>query len=286
MRGELEPDFNEHDFREIHPNPSIGESLDFGSSPIGNESKVRHPFENFEPLAKNFSRREKITERGEVDENSILFQQKMIKSLLSAEKSGEAEKFWQEYENLVSGYAKELSGEKDKKEARAYFSGLKRSVLGSVAGIKFFKERGFEVKFPTTKEDGWKKCDLIFEPDKNSGKKFGLAVQIKSRHLPAMSRKEVSEAASRLILADEEKLSGDARKDFKTLGKYCVTLSKEAKKSVFPVFVNMPVSRETRSGDTLQLVNQSGRIDENLEKTLKGKWEECEKQIAGVDKSA
>lgn len=274
----------------VYPGVPLGDGLDFGKSPIYNIPGEKDFFKNFDIVAENFSRAEKIIDRQEINEGSILFQQNIAKAILAAKNTEMAKNIWKEYQELVDNYMGELDSSERKAEAKLYFNSLKRSVLGSVAVIKFFEKQGFNVEFPTIKQDGYKKCDLMFEPKSKKGNHFGLIAQIKSHHIPAVGKKEIGEIINKLILTDAEELGGKDQKDFGILEKYSQTLSAEKGKKYFPIFINMPVTREMQDGERrrfsiIQLVDQNGKINEVLDNSMSVKWGEKKKKL-GVDKNA
>lgn len=280
-----EIDFNDNNFREVCLAPAMGESLDLTDASFGNKLPDQSPFKNFETVAKNFLNKDKIMDKKEMNASSISFQQEMIKNLAAIGKDPrKTEKFWAEYRDLVGGYIRQLSDEKDKAEAKTYFNSLKRSIIGSVAVIRFFDGQGLGVKFPTIEEDGRKKCDLMFEFKRGKNRKFNLGVQVKSHHLADISREEERETVNRLILTKTEELNGKDQSDFAILGKHCESLSQREKKPYFPIFINMPVTKEseTRRRNIIQLVDAGGKANNVLARSLEAKWGEKKKAL-GID---
>ena len=248
----------------------------------------KDPLEGFEKVANGFSAHseKKITNQRENDKESVSFQQDMIEYLLSiCENKEDVKNFWGEYGKSVSVYIKEIDGDKNKEEAWTYFNNLKRSIIGSSAVVRFFEGQGFQMRFPSVEEDITKKCDLKFD----KGGKITLAVQIKSSYLNYLDKKEEGEVINRLVLtntgADVKKLKEDKdRKDFRTLSSYC-SLSSGNNKIYLPVFVNIPVTKESvirRRVVKTNLVDESGKINETLQKAMEVKWGEA-KENFGVD---
>lgn len=283
MRGEM--DFNDNSFREVYPVLPTGENLDLANSFANNKLLDQSPFKNLESVDKNFLNRNKIIDKREMNTDSISFQQEMTKTLAAiGEDPKKTKNFWTQYDDLIGGYIKELDTEKERADTKTYFNSLKRSVIGSTAVIRFFNEQGFDVKFPTVKEDGFKKCDLMFESKRGKNKKLTLGVQVKSHHLAHISKGEEKEIINHLILTNLEELSGKDKSDFATLGKYCDELSLKENKPYFPIFINMPVTKEseTRRRNIIQLVDAGGKPNDVLARSLEVKWGEKKKAL-GLD---
>lgn len=284
--------FNEFD-SEIQPIQPIGEGLEFEQ--VTQDSIQKGVFseeqeERFGMVAENFSQRHKIMDAKLNDSESIIFQQDMIKSLLAIGKSKkEVKNFWDEYEKNVSIYVGKIGGDQNKKEMRAYFNGLKISVLGSSAVVNFFKGQGFRAEFPSVQEDMNKKCDFKFITSNSKEEEIILAVQIKSKHLPYLNKKEEQEVIDELILTDDKKLKGEKeKKDFQILSKYCRLLSKERENKIYlPVFINIPVTKESEDYIT-NLVDGGGKINSVMQNAMEVKWKEAKKSSDvdfGIDKA-
>jgi len=253
---------------------------------ISTAETEKDPLEKFEKVANGFSAysERKITNKRENDKESVIFQQDMIEYLLSiCEDEEDVESFWDAYEKNVSAYIGKIDGGENKRKAWTYFNNLKRSIIGSSAVVRFFEGQGFQMKLPSVEEDMAKKCDLKFDKEE-----ITLAVQVKSGHLQDLSRKKTEKIVSELILTDAKKLEGKDEKDFRILSGYCSSLSSSKNNEVYlPVFVNIPVTQESRYGmrrhiDIIKLVDESGKISKTLQKFMEDRWKKA-KETFDVD---
>ena len=264
---------------EMNPAHPIGEGLEFRQvadsiqkRDFGEERRI-----GFNDVAENFSNRHGRVGAEVNDSKSIIFQQDMIKKLSAISKDKkEVKDFWDMYKEDISAYIGEACNSGDEKEIKRiekYFNGLKRSVIGSSAVINFFEGQGFQVEFPSVKEDMEKKCDLKFIISDNNKKEIALAVQIKSSRLDRLNTKEQEEIIEKLILVNVERLEGKDKQDFRTLRMYCSSSSRSSK-TYLPVFINIPVT--LGSGNSrVDLVDESGKISKNLQKFMEDRWKEA-----------
>lgn len=92
--------------------------------------------------------------------------------------------------------------------------------------------------------------------------------------MPILNRKETNKVIERLILSNIKKLEGKDKEDFKTLNKYCLLSSG----NYLPVFVNIPVTQESRTG-IIDLVDEGGKISKTLQKFMEDGWKEAKENF-------
>lgn len=251
-----ETNFNEINLSEAHPSPINGEGVNIGEVVDGEHIMPKKNIseelsKRFEKIADVVVNKEKLMNVTEFNESAVIFQQDVIKDILAIKDdnpkkaAAQADKYWEEYDNMVGGYAGRFKSEEEKKKIIKEFGFYKTSVLGSLAAIRFFEEKGFKVKFPAPDEDVFKQCDLFFE---RSGKKkndFNLGVQLKSYSSEAVNAKEGAKKAEKIFLVDRSAISDKERQDsFSKLQAYCVKLHGETGKTYFPIFMEIPVSMD------------------------------------------
>lgn len=258
-------------FHEIHPEinhfPLAGEQ----KSGIKSEIAIADDARRFEIMAKTAVDSEKIVNIKESNDSSVIFQQDRIKDILDIIKNNpensaeEIKRYWEEYDDMVKKYAGEYKTELEKDKIFKYFTGIERSVVGSLAVIKFFKEKGFAADFPTTKNDRFGKCDLIFHKKDKNGADYNLAVQLKSCTIDGMKHpeKEWEKKLKNAISINKFTLDKKDELEFERLKAFCDNLHKESGKFYFPVFIKIPVDMErlvSKKGEskTLKLIDGKG----------------------------
>lgn len=231
--------------REINPEKILGEDLNLDNFKAGFGLRGL----NFEKVADVVANKEKLMDVTDFNESAVAFQQDIIKDILAIKENNpkkaaeEAEKYWEEYDNMVRGYAGRFKNESERKKIIIEFGFYKTSIIGSLAVIRFFEEKGFKVKFPTAKEDIFNQCDLLFEKFGSKKNDFNLGVQLKSYHSEAVNSKEGAKRVKRIFSIDRSMISDKKYQDsFSKLQSHCVELNNETGKTYFPIFMEMPIS--------------------------------------------
>jgi len=287
----MKSDLNKFNFQEVPLNSKINlPNIEKGAYQDVFASSFSSPIEDLlDHCSKKHSGIGNKYENWKTNARSIALQQNIIKYVLKIGKEKkEVENFWNRYETKIESLLKGIKDPKKKKEVKDEFWGLKRSIIGSLATINFFGSQGFQVDYPSIEEDMKKKCDLKFHKSTKEKGEIVLAVQLKSTHLPDLGKDEIQNVVNKLILTNNKELNDKDRKDFDILKQYCALKSNESEEKHIPLFVNMPVSQEVRTGrkrcvDIIKIVNNSGEINSVMQKSLERKWNEKKKDI-GFDK--
>lgn len=223
-----------------------------------------------------------FTEREKMNIESVKFQQNMIKYVQENKDNPEKiEDIWKEYDEIISNGLRDVDNVDRQRALKSEFFGIKTSIIGSSASINFFESQGFKVNYPSPEEDMIEKCDLKFTREEDDAT---LVVQLKSLFLQDLSRKEIEEVVSSLILTDDKGLRKKKdREDFNILCKYCESKTNKH----IPLFVKMPVLQEQRikgrRTEIVKVVSGSGEINRALQKSLEMRWEKCKNELGLTD---
>jgi len=292
-----ETGFEEINSPEAYRSPMIGESAVAKEAAInelaaGKNIIPENLSKRFEKIAEVVANKEKLANITEFNENAVIFQQDVIKDILAIKGNNpkkaaeEADKYWEEYDNMVRGYAGRFKNESERKKIIIEFGFYKTSVLGSLAAIRFFEEKGYEVKFPTTKEDITDQCDLLFEKSGKKKNDFNLGMQLKSYHSEAVNAREGARKVENIFSIDRSAISDKKNQDsFGKLQAHCVDLGKKTGKAYFPIFMEMPVSMDVlkpRNNESkkVSLVDNRGFIKPGqLKPSMDMVWKGCDKAL-------
>lgn len=245
---------------------------------IDNSGRLIEDAEKFLDFFYDNQKLQHFTEREKMNRSSIKFQQDMIEYIKKNENNPKKiNEIWEEYDEVVDNGVKIADNAEKRKKIRDDFFGIKVSIIGSLATINFFEDKGFDTEYPSIEEDMVKKCDLRFVKEDSN---LSLAVQLKSLFLSDLSKKEINKIIDNLILTDEKFIINQKyKKDFSILSEYCQTQDGNC----VPVFIQMPVAQSQRGKgrrtEIVKIIKTNGEINNVLQKSLDMRWEK-----SGIDR--